>query len=70
MISIDVYRAAVGSFYSKISHASASSLINNGTPMSFLLAQIAMLAINLSFIIAILLVFGGVEQNPGPTFRI
>ena len=73
MISIDAYRAVVGSFYSKISCTSSRSiLMNNDAPLSllaFMLAKIAMLSIDLSFMIAILLVIGGIEQNPGPTFQ-
>ena len=47
-------------------------LINENTSPSsiaFLLSQIAMLSINLSFIVFILLLIGGIEQNPGPTFQ-
>ena len=75
MISIVAYRIAVGSFYSKISCPLSRSpvLFSAKVQMSVLLitvlSQIAMLAINLSFVVAILLVIGGIERNPGPTYK-
>ena len=65
MISIDQYRAVIGSFHIKLSHRNSQSNAENtknaeGNPRMGLLVLLVILA---------MLIIGGVEQNPGPSGR-
>ena len=74
MISVEAYRACIGSFCAKLSCLRSSVVFaqRNDEALQclflFLLAKIAILSLDLSFIVSLLLILGGIETNPGPAY--